>query len=217
MHKGQRLRSVAGWAALGCTLLLSFAVKGNAQLQAMPLDDGWRFHALRGGDHAEATTWRPAVVPGVVQSDLYRNALIPDPFFGDNEKRLQWIGLTDWEYTKDLKVSPAMLQHDHLELVFDGLDTFSDVLLNGKTLLSTDNMFRSWRVDVKEQLHAGQNRLTVVFHSPTNRIAPMVAKLPYIFPARDTSRWIGRMAFFRSATTCARLLTATGGTGAQSS
>jgi len=35
--------------------------------------------------------WLSAKVPGTVHTDLLANKIIPDPFFGTNEKQLQWI------------------------------------------------------------------------------------------------------------------------------
>ena len=49
--------------------------------------------------------WYKANVPGTVHTDLFANKLIPDPFFGDNEKQLQWIENEDWEYQTTLKIS----------------------------------------------------------------------------------------------------------------
>src|SRR5215216_725715 len=40
----------------------------------------------------------PATVPGEVHVDLLNADLIPDPFDGDNESLLSWIGRTDWIY-----------------------------------------------------------------------------------------------------------------------
>ena len=37
-------------------------------------------------------------VPGEVHVDLLAAGLIPDPFDGDNESLLAWIGRTDWIY-----------------------------------------------------------------------------------------------------------------------
>ena len=37
-------------------------------------------------------------------------------------------------------------------IVFQGLDTYADVYLNGKLIQKADNMFRTWRVDVKNSL-----------------------------------------------------------------
>ena len=42
--------------------------------------------------------WYPAQVPGCVHMDLFRNGLIPDPFWGANEGYLQWIEDKDWIY-----------------------------------------------------------------------------------------------------------------------
>jgi beta-mannosidase len=163
-------------------LLALCCASACAQVQRQTLDTGWHFRAVASAEHPEALIERPATVPGVVQTDLQRAGVIPDPFFGDNEKRLQWIGLTDWEYIDNFDVSTAMLRRAHVELVFKGLDTFADVSLNGQPLLSADNQFRSWRVDVRDRLHAGRNTLRILFHSPTNLMTPIVAKLPYLIP-----------------------------------
>ena len=40
----------------------------------------------------------PATVPGEVHVDLLTAGLIPDPFDGDNESMLAWIGRTNWIY-----------------------------------------------------------------------------------------------------------------------
>src|SRR5438552_2969212 len=53
--------------------------------------------------------WYPASVPGCVHTDLLNNKLIDDPFYRDNEKKLQWIGKTDWEYRTTFNVTAEML------------------------------------------------------------------------------------------------------------
>ena len=168
-------------AVLMC-VIAGIAVKSGAEITSVSLNDGWRFRAVSSTEHPEAASWLPAVVPGVVQTDLRNNNVIPDPFFGDNEKRLQWIGNTDWEYVRHIEVTAAMLQHAHIDLVFEGLDTFAVVSLNGSPILSADNQFRSWRIDAKPHLHLGNNELRIVFHSPTELMTPLVAKLHYLIP-----------------------------------
>lgn len=178
----KKLTGARRCATLLCLMGTLGAAASRAQLLQVPLDSGWRFRALSAPQHPEATTWHAAVAPSVVQLDLKRDGLIPDPFFGDNEKRLQWIGETDWEYVRTVDVTASMLRHKHIELLFEGLDTFADVTLNGMPILKADNQFRSWRVDVKPQLHIGANELRIVFHSPTKVMDPIEAKLPYIIP-----------------------------------
>ncbi|MGC1436136.1 MAG: glycoside hydrolase family 2 protein [Terriglobales bacterium] len=150
------------------------------------LDSGWQFHAVGNTDHADIKQWHPAQVPGVVHTDLLRNSLIPDPFDRDNEFRLQWIGLTDWEYQTTFQVDAGALGHEHVDLVFEGLDTFADVYLNDQAILQADNMFRSWRIPAKALLKPGQNTLRIVFHSAVTKMLPYVKSLPYVLPSIST-------------------------------
>src|SRR5579863_1071761 len=138
----------------------------HANPQSHELNQGWEFRAVNAPAHPEVSGWHQAQVPGVVQTDLLAARLIPDPFYGDNEARLQWIGLTDWEYHTTFEVDAATLQHEHVDLVFDGLDTFAEVFLNDQPVLTADNMFRRWRIAVRPLLEAGPNTLRIVFHSP---------------------------------------------------
>ncbi len=157
-----------------------------AEPSSRNINVGWQFRAIGNADRVTLTEWHPAQVPGVVHTDLVRNGLIPDPFDRDNEFRLQWIGLTDWEYQTTFQVDSATLGHDHVDLVFDGLDTFADVYLNDQAILSADNMFRRWRVSAKTLLKPGANTLRLVFHSPVEKMLPYVKSLPYVLPAIST-------------------------------
>jgi beta-mannosidase len=170
---------------LALFVLASFARVHAAE--SRPLDAGWEFRAINPpAVHGEVGQWRPAQVPGVVQTDLLEAKLIPDPFYGDNEWRLQWIGLADWEYRTTVQVDADTLRHEHVDLVFDGLDTFAEVFLNDQSILTADNMFRRWRVPVRSQLKPGANTLRVVFRSPVTSMIPKVKALPYILPSVST-------------------------------
>src|ERR1700736_6623640 len=136
-----------------------------AEPSSQNLDSGWQFRAVGNTDKPGMTEWRPAQVPGVVHTDLLRNGLIPDPFDRDNEFHLQWIGLADWEYQTTFQIDAAAIARDHIDLVFDGLDTFADVYLNDQAMLHADNMFRQWRIPAKTALKPGVNTLRIVFHS----------------------------------------------------
>ncbi|HEY4355570.1 MAG TPA: glycoside hydrolase family 2 protein [Acidobacteriaceae bacterium] len=146
------------------------------------VNSGWQFRSLNATAHPETANWMPATVPGVVPTDLLAAKLIPDPFYRDNELKLQWMGLTDWEYRTRLNLTPAQLAHRHLELVFDGLDTFADVYVNDHLMLQADNMFRTWHVEAKPMLHAGANELRIVFHSAITTMMPKVKALPHKLP-----------------------------------
>ncbi|MGA3089755.1 MAG: glycoside hydrolase family 2 protein [Terriglobales bacterium] len=157
-----------------------------AEPASRDLNTDWQFRAVGNTDKAEIRQWHPAQVPGVVQTDLLRNKLIADPFDRDNEFRLQWIGLTDWEYQTVFQADAASLAHDHLDLVLEGLDTLADVYLNDHAILHADNMFRRWRIPAKTLLRPGPNTLRIVFHSAVESMIPYVKSLPYILPSIST-------------------------------
>ena len=54
-----------------------------------------------------------------------------------------------------------------MELVFEGLDTHTDIWLNDKPLLSTNNTHRKWQVDVTGMVSklGTPNNLTITFYS----------------------------------------------------
>jgi beta-mannosidase len=169
---------------LGPMLLLLPLVVVNGQTTrtaktVMKIDAGWQFR------EAGKTDWHKATVPGCVHTDLLANKLIEDPFYRDNEKKQQWIGKTNWEYTTTFKINPQITNRQNVELVFEGLDTYAEVFLNDQLLLNADNMFRTWRVDAKQALKAGDNTLRILFRSPINEILPVMAKLKYELPASN--------------------------------
>lgn len=130
-------------------------------------------------------SWHSATVPGCNFTDLLQLGLIKDPFYRAEENRLQWIEQHDWEYKLEFEVSEGTLARDHILLVFEGLDTYCEVYLNGTLLLSSQNMFVGHRIDCKNQLVAGHNQLYLVFRSPVNEVYPLYTKNGFTYPAEN--------------------------------
>ncbi|KAK2807941.1 hypothetical protein FQN50_005183 [Emmonsiellopsis sp. PD_5] len=128
-----------------------------AERQKILLDKGWKYS--QGGDTPETAVqqWHPArQLPTTIHLDLLANGEIPDPFIGKNEELVQWVGEKTWIYETSFAV-PENLRKDsekRVELVFEGLDTFATVALNGQEILKSNNMFVGHRVDVTEQIRA---------------------------------------------------------------
>lgn len=160
-------------------LALIFAASSvHAALERRAIQDGWEFRQVVPAPSSPAP-WRPATVPGCVHLDLLHSGLIPDPFYRDNESRLQWIEAADWEYRAPLEVTAAELARSHVELVFTGLDAACDVFVNGTHVLAANDMFRIWRVDVRGALHAGTNQLRIVFPAPAKAAHAAAASDPW--------------------------------------
>ncbi len=126
-----------------------------------------------------------AEIPGTVHTDLFQNKIIPDPFFGANEKQLQWIENETWEYETYFSLSKTEFQNQNIDLEFDGLDTFATVYLNGKVVLEGDNMFRKWIVSAKSNLKKDNNHLKIIFHSAVQQGKDEAKKLPYTLPENE--------------------------------
>lgn len=178
------------WLGLlaGLVALPAFA----APKSTIPLDRNWQVRidpadadAVR--QQPRAAGWLSATVPGSVQQDLIAAGIVPDPFKGLNERAIQWVGLTGWEYRTVLEVTPAMLARDHLDLLFEGLDTFATVSVNGTPLLSADNAHRRWRADARPALRLGRNEITVRFASPIRTLQPMVLAEKHPLPGEYDS------------------------------
>jgi len=131
--------------------------------------------------------WLPARIPGTVHLDLMNNKIIPDPFKDENEKKVQWIENEDWEYQTTFQVLSKELENDQIDLVFNGLDTFSEIYLNGKLLKKTDNMFRKWEIPVKDFLKEGNNELKIKFRSAVNEGKELAKKVPFTTPESPRS------------------------------
>ena len=105
------------------------------------------------------------VDPSDVYLALFSKGIIDKPFFGDNEKKLQWVSKKEWTFETEFPLSAKTLEKDRVEMVFEGLDTYANVYLNGQLVLKADNMFRKWVVDIK-RVAKRENRLKIVFKSP---------------------------------------------------
>ncbi len=147
-----------------CAVLSSAQAKLDENVN-LSLDKGWEFRQVI-AEEQDNGGWLPATVPGDVHLDLLANKKIPDPFYRDNEAKLQWIENASWEYRVSFDVAPEVLARSNVDLVFGGIDAAAQIFVNDAPVLEANNMFRIWRVSVRAHLHAGRNLLRVVFPSP---------------------------------------------------
>lgn len=175
---------------IACTVL-AFSTGATAEPQSrerISLDSPWELRQLpddgMSAYQAEVPPavqgeWLPATVPGDIHLDLLHDGKIPDPFYRDNESKLQWVEKAGWEYRTTIQSTPAVLSREHVDLVFEGLDTACSIFLNGKRIEQPNNMFREWRMDVKSILHSGSNDLQIVFPAPMKAAEAVAAKDPW--------------------------------------
>lgn len=108
--------------------------------------------------------WVRASVPGLSAQDLLLAGRIPDPFWGDQVNQARWIEERDFVYVTEFSLSAEQAQRP-ARLVFDSLDTFVSVYLNGQRVAHHENQLRRLFVDVSGELRAGVNRLALAFEA----------------------------------------------------
>jgi beta-mannosidase len=146
---------------------------------ALPINKGWTF---KQADDENAKFLPVAQFPTNVHLDLIANKIIEDPFIGKNENDVQWVGEVPWVYKTSFP-SPTLSAEERgnvkAVLAFDGLDTYATVILNGKEILKTENMFTPERVDVTTYLKKrGDNELEITFESAYLKGCALVEKYP---------------------------------------
>ena len=140
------------------------------------LTENWTFRSV------DDKQWNNATVPGTIHTDLIAIGKIDDPFYRLNEHDVQWIDKKDWIYRTSFELTEDVLNKQNSYLEFPGLDTYAKIFLNDTLLANTDNMFRSYDIDVKDFLKLGTNKLEVLLESPINKGIEKYDQLGYSIP-----------------------------------
>lgn len=138
----------------------------------MIIKEHWKLRDFRVGEAPDLEVasplyddyfWMGAEVPGDVHTTLIHHGLIDDPFYGHNDQKCRWVEDRVWWYRTVFTLDEPPGPNEKMELVFEGLDTFATVYLNGAELGSTDNMFISHTFEVTRELKRGKNVIAVKF------------------------------------------------------
>ncbi|AJS61217.1 beta-mannosidase [Paenibacillus sp. IHBB 10380] len=149
----------------------------------MKLNDNWKIRDFVVGEARDLEVaspeyidyyWISANVPGDVHSTLIDRNIIDDPFFGHNDQKCRWVEEKVWWYRTVFHCDDPLQDGERMELVFDGLDTFATIYLNGVELGSTDNMFIRHTFEVTRELRRGNNTLAVKFDPIRERVGHQV-------------------------------------------
>ena len=135
-------------------------------------------------------------VPCGVHSALMKAGLMPDPFFGRNELKIQEVGRKDWIVSRSFEVEEEVLAKKAIVLRLDNVDTFATISLNGHELGKTDNRFRRWEYDIKPYLKRGANELKGVFESSELKVNEIAKVYDHKFPMSNVP-WAKNQALIR--------------------
>ncbi|KAF2495038.1 glycoside hydrolase [Lophium mytilinum] len=145
------------------------------------LSSGWSFK--QGAKDSTSEWLSAAAIPSEVHTDLLHHKKIPDPYINLNELAVRWVGDETWTYRAEFPTPQSFgLPGFTTDLVFQGLDTFATVYLNGLELLVSDNMFVEHRINVASLLawsdEKKTNTLEIVFEPARARGLELVKQHP---------------------------------------
>ncbi len=140
------------------------SLNGQWDLYGMPEDGGVPedLAAFReGAQHI------PARVPGNVELDLVRAGVEPDPFWADNLYRFRKYEFYSWQFERTFDVGAR--GDGRWVLVFEGLNNFARVYVNGQLAGETANAMIAHEMDVTDLLrYDGENHIAVRVRSALN-------------------------------------------------
>ncbi|CAN6666911.1 hypothetical protein TRVA0_038S01200 [Trichomonascus vanleenenianus] len=143
-------------------------------LEQIQLNQGWEFtQTTKLGNGMAADKYYPVTqFPTVIQLDLLNHGMIPDPYIGQNEPEILWVGEADWSYRTQTVPVTTPTANQRVDVVFEGLDTAVQAYLNNQLILDAKDMFLKYRVDVTGVMRAaaaeGLNEITLELKFASN-------------------------------------------------
>ena len=140
------------------------------QANEVSLNGEWELAEAKGGFSAgtpdlSGLEWKRVRLPATVQYALFQAGAAPNPWYGDNWKKLQWIHGRDWYLRRNFQV-PSNWAGRHIRLRFDGMDYTGVVWLDQKFLGVHEGMFGGPTFDITDAVKPGSTHelLVRLFH-----------------------------------------------------
>ena len=139
----------------------------------------------------------PTMLPGSVIHTLVEAGELQDPSQENYENQAQWVSEKDWLFTSQKFNLGKFFDYEHIELEFQNLDTYAEIYINGKLLLSADNYHRTWRIkDAKKHMDPFVNVIEIKFFSPLKKAEEQLQALEHSLPT-EAIRSVNRSPQFQ--------------------
>jgi beta-mannosidase len=131
-------------------------------LQKVPLNQPWKLthfpQATIGVDDVLAERqpleWIDAEVPNNVVLDMYKAGKCPDPFMGLNPELIRPLEYHEWWYKTEFSIDETAPASGKVNLLFEGLDTFADVYIDGQLMGNFANALVPQRLELPGKLES---------------------------------------------------------------
>ena len=107
------------------------------------LNGQWNMTRVATGDTYEVN------VPSDNYTQLLELGAIPDPYYKDNEKLVEWVGREDWTYERIFTLTEDDLANRKVLLVCKALDTLCEIFVNDTLVGKGENAHLKYEFDIK--------------------------------------------------------------------
>lgn len=171
----EELKELAGQRSFAPTPVQSrpeyVAASPSSGGQEIQLREAWEFVGANDNDppgqYASASLWTATSMPRPIQYVLMEAGAVPNLWYGENFKKLQWIQQRDW-YLRRKFVIPEAWRDSTIRLRFDGLDYFGMVWLDGEYLGGHEGAYGGPTFDISARVVPGKEHelLVRLVHEP---------------------------------------------------
>lgn len=137
-----------------CSLFLTISTASFAQDTL-----NWKFY------HPLKKEWMAFGSIGSIQQKLILLGELPPPFKEKNDEQFRWIENHRWKLVSEINVNENFYYSDPI-LVFENIDTYADIFINGEKIYSAANYFIPHTISLKGLLKKGANTIEVVLTPP---------------------------------------------------
>jgi len=124
----------------------------------------------------------PIVIPGDNYSALINQGIIPDPYTGMNELKIQNIAEKDWLFSRKFTLPKDFINDKFIYLNADSIDTCCEIRINDSQPFKHCNMFSRIRIDITDYIKVGENRIDILIRSAQKEAEKLNKKLSYSLP-----------------------------------
>jgi beta-mannosidase len=151
------------------------AAAGSALGWQMTLSDGWELAEADTmsppGFYSADSHWLKVPMPRPIQYALMEAGQVPNLWYGDNFKKLQWIQQRDWHLRRRFKISEQW-RGSVVRVRFDAMDYFGMVWLDGEFLGAHEGAYGGPTFDITDKVVFGKEHelLVRLVHEPHDMI-----------------------------------------------
>lgn len=101
----------------------------------------------------------------------------------DNHEKVKWVSDCTITYIKKFQVDEKTMKFESSKLVFEGIDTYSSISINGQKLQETKNAFVQYQIPADKNLKLGENviQVTILPSSKHDSEGQMQDQMPFIY------------------------------------